>query len=220
MAGKVVALKDRLTRDQAAKYVRALETTHAVCRVEPCSPAHVDSPAPISPGDDATALQPSGRSEPLGASMVPTPPVVASAAAKMTCPGCGLEQESVAECVSCGLVVAKFREKPALPPVPEFSDAGVRTHEEIAADLVDQGYTPRFGSSAEIVDDDEGFFAPERRGLDRGMLGGAVMMLIAAVWFGLGWVAGFIFFYPPVLFVIGLFGLLKGMLAGNVAGHG
>ncbi len=43
-------------------------------------------------------------------------------------------------------------------------------------------------------------------------------MAIAVVRFGLGWAAGYIFFYPPILFVIGLFGTLKGLPTGNVAG--
>jgi len=38
--------------------------------------------------------------------------------------------------------------------------------------------------------------------------GGIGMMVGAVVWFVLGWMAGRIFFYPPILFVIG--GLVLG----------
>lgn len=42
-----------------------------------------------------------------------------------------------------------------------------------------------------------GFFAPEKHGIDKGVLGGLLMMAIAGVWFVVGWKAGRIFFYPP-----------------------
>jgi hypothetical protein len=42
------------------------------------------------------------------------------------------------------------------------------------------------------------------------VLGGLAMMLIAVVWFVGGLMVGFIFFYPPVLFVIGLLTLIGG----------
>ncbi len=63
-----------------------------------------------------------------------------------------------------------------------------------------------------------GFFGIERRGIDKGMLGGVAMMVIAAVWFFGGLAADIIFFYPPILFVIGLYGLAKGLIKGSLAG--
>jgi hypothetical protein len=45
------------------------------------------------------------------------------------------------------------------------------------------------------------------------------MMTIAVVWFVAGYAAGIIFFYPPILFLIGLFAFLKGILTGNLAGE-
>ena len=63
-----------------------------------------------------------------------------------------------------------------------------------------------------------GFFGIERRGIDKGMLGGVAMMVIAAVWFFGGLAADIIFFYPPILFVIGLYGLVKGLVKGSLAG--
>jgi len=46
-----------------------------------------------------------------------------------------------------------------------------------------------------------------------------LMIAIAVVWFYLGWQAGFIFFYPPILALIGLVAILKGLLEGNLAGR-
>ena len=67
--------------------------------------------------------------------------------------------------------------------------------------------------------DHGGFFGPEKRGISRGMIGGIIMMLIAAVWFFVGLAAGIIFFYPPILFLIGVFAFAKGLAAGNLFGR-
>jgi Zn ribbon nucleic-acid-binding protein len=64
-----------------------------------------------------------------------------------------------------------------------------------------------------------GFFGPEKKALGYGMLGGLLLMVIAAVWFVAGLAGDIIFFYPPVLFVIGLVGFLKGLFTGNVSGR-
>ena len=160
-----------------------------------------DSPAPIEPG-----------ASPKHPVAVPPPPPAA-----LTCPACGFEQEPSEECLKCGLVISKFRPRTAAPSAAS-PPPGVRSREEIAADLAGEGYTPRERASTTAGAEDDGFFAPERRGLDKGILGGVVMMAIAVVWFGLGWIAGYIFFYPPILFAIGLFGALRGIFTGNVAG--
>jgi DNA-directed RNA polymerase subunit RPC12/RpoP len=59
----------------------------------------------------------------------------------------------------------------------------------------------------------------ERKGIRKGVMGGLIMIVIAVVWFGLGWAAGRIFFYPPILFLIGLFAVVKGLVTGNYAGE-
>jgi hypothetical protein len=63
-----------------------------------------------------------------------------------------------------------------------------------------------------------GYFEAEKKGIQKGMLGGFVMMVIAVVWFVVGWALGFIFFYPPILFLIGLYSFIKGAATGNFAG--
>lgn len=71
---------------------------------------------------------------------------------------------------------------------------------------------------AESTPADSGFFAPERRGIQKGVAGGLLMMGIAVVWFIGGYAAGFIFYYPPILFIIGLYALIKGVATGNFSG--
>ena len=126
----------------------------------------------------------------------------------MTCPRCGLGQPEAAECAGCGVFVAKFLESTRRAEEARFIQESVaerRAHYQMADEQTED-------------DDDEGFFAPEQKGIENGMAGGIAMMVIAAVWFGAGWMAGIIFFYPPILFLIGVFALLKGLVTGNVSG--
>jgi hypothetical protein len=51
--------------------------------------------------------------------------------------------------------------------------------------------------------------------VNSGVAGGVLMILIAVVWFVLGLMADRIFFYPPVLFVIGIAAIFKGMFGGE-----
>lgn len=68
-------------------------------------------------------------------------------------------------------------------------------------------------------EEDFGFFAPEKKAIKKGVIGGIIMMAIAVIWFlgGLFW--GVIFYYPPILFVIGVYALIKGMIDNNAAGE-
>ena len=68
-------------------------------------------------------------------------------------------------------------------------------------------------------DEDRGFFAAEKKGISAGVVGGLVMIAIAVVWFFGGMAVGIIFFYPPILAVIGIFALIKGLATGNVSGE-
>jgi hypothetical protein len=60
-----------------------------------------------------------------------------------------------------------------------------------------------------------GWFGLEKGILSGGVIGGGIAMLIAVVWFVLGQVAGVTFFYPPVLFVIGLIAFIRGLVSGG-----
>jgi hypothetical protein len=67
--------------------------------------------------------------------------------------------------------------------------------------------------------DEGGTFAPEKKGLQAGVAGGLLMMVIAVVWFFGGLALGRIFFYPPILFIVGLVGFFKGLATGNMASN-
>jgi hypothetical protein len=72
--------------------------------------------------------------------------------------------------------------------------------------------------AAQEEESSSGSFAPEKAGIKKGVIGGIIMIVIALVWFFAGLAADRIFFYPPILFVIGLYALIKGIVDGNVAG--
>jgi len=63
-----------------------------------------------------------------------------------------------------------------------------------------------------------GIFDPEKKGIEKGVVGGLTMMGIAIIWFVAGYAAGYIFYYPPILFLIGVFALVKGLITGNISG--
>ncbi len=48
--------------------------------------------------------------------------------------------------------------------------------------------------------------------VNAGVIGGILMMVIAVVWFIAGLMGGYIFFYPPILFVVGIIAIVKGGL--------
>ncbi len=62
-------------------------------------------------------------------------------------------------------------------------------------------------------------FGWEQRGWDAGMMGGLTMMAIAALWLVAGLYFGRIFFYPVILFIIGLVGFFRGLFTGNISGR-
>ena len=60
-----------------------------------------------------------------------------------------------------------------------------------------------------------GYFGFEGRVLNGGVIGGLIAMGAAVAWFLGGLAAGYIFFYPPILFVLGLIAMLKGIIMGK-----
>ena len=51
--------------------------------------------------------------------------------------------------------------------------------------------------------------------INAGVAGGVLMILIAVVWFVAGLAGGIIFFYPPILLVIGIIAIGKGLMSGD-----
>ena len=127
---------------------------------------------------------------PACAERVPAAPAGASGAGPAKFKGIGVERT----CPSCG---ASF-------------DSGKST-------CPDCGANYRMAKQAK-AEEEGGSFAPEKAGVRKGVLGGVVMIVIAAIWFFVGLAAGRIFFYPPILAVIGVFAVIKGLATGNLAG--
>jgi hypothetical protein len=109
---------------------------------------------------------------------------------------------------SVGLVCTLTQQKPAFEGTcPSFNldkpeaDRLIEREKEIA-------------SQAES----SGGFGMEKKGIKKGVVGGVIMILIAVVWFFAGLAADRIFFYPPILFFIGLYAVVKGLAEGNYSG--
>lgn len=121
------------------------------------------------------------------------------------CKICTNRKMSLDTGIVCGLTSAK----------PTFEDQCV----DFAADQKQIEY---YKQREQMVNDDENgggsMFSSEKKGLKKGMLGGLAMMAIAVVWFVGGWMAGYIFYYPPILFIIGLVGFIRGAIQGNING--
>lgn len=130
----------------------------------------------------------------------------ASTRATMSCPRCGVQQPEAAECRGCGVFVVKFVESARRADEARFIQESV-DERRASYQMTDE----HVGD-----DEDDGFFAPEKKGIENGMMGGIAMMTIAVVWFVAGWMAGIVFFYTPILFLIGAFAFAKGMFTGNV----
>jgi hypothetical protein len=60
-----------------------------------------------------------------------------------------------------------------------------------------------------------GHFGMERGILNAGVLGGLAAMVGAVIWFVVGLLNDWIFFYPPVLFVLGMVAMIKGIMNKN-----
>jgi len=107
-----------------------------------------------------------------------------------------------------GLVCSLTDQKPAFDPTcPDFK--------------IDQPEADRLVQrEREIKEEDasSGTFSSEKKMISKGMLGGGIMMAIAVVWFFGGLYAGYIFYYPPILFLIGVYALVKGLINRNVTG--
>ena len=68
-------------------------------------------------------------------------------------------------------------------------------------------------------DNSGGFFDIEKKGIRKGVLGGIIIIVIAVGWFFLGLATDRIFFYPPVLAIIGIVAIIKGLADGNFVGE-
>lgn len=69
-------------------------------------------------------------------------------------------------------------------------------------------------ANARAAEGSDDAFRLEKAAMDKGMLGGIGMIVLAAVWFFLGLRGGRIFFYPPVLAVFGIVAIVRSVGGG------
>jgi hypothetical protein len=72
---------------------------------------------------------------------------------------------------------------------------------------------------AKEEDESSGYFAPEKKAIKMGVLGGVIIIAIAIIWFIVGLINGYIFFYPAILLAIGVYALIKGIMTKNITGE-
>lgn len=79
----------------------------------------------------------------------------------------------------------------------------------------DDGYEPRYGDREQrrVVEEKPSLSARAP------ILIGILMMVGALVWFFVALAAGRIFFYPPILFIIGIVSVVRGILARSERNH-
>lgn len=100
-------------------------------------------------------------------------------------------------------------ERPRRPPPPPMDDDDPPPRKKIKVPGM-SGYDPDPPPRRmPTVVAEEGWFGS----INSGMIGGIIMILIAVVWFVGGMAAGIIFFYPPILLVIGIIAFLKGLFS-------
>ena len=150
---------------------------------------------------------------------------------EVRCPHCATPffaggTPSEAACPSCGKVLPPPG-NPSAPgsPVPArmaLKRACPSCGESYAGEL---NRCPKCGANARMARlaaaeaKDEDGIVPVKAGIRAGVLGGIVLILLAVVWFVLGWKAGRIFPYPVFLAVVGIYAVVKGLVTGNLSGE-
>ena len=137
----------------------------------------------------------------------------------MRCPSCSAQfaDSGSAESVECPTCRKSFHAPVAIKGLKRTCPA---CEEKFPGELKE---CPSCGAEyvsarEEKYQDAQGSFAPERAGMRKGVLGGLVMIGVAAVWFFVGLAFDRIFIYPPILAAIGLYAMFKGGMEGNLAG--
>lgn len=99
------------------------------------------------------------------------------------CRKCSYYEFNLSKGVLCGLTHAK----------PDFAD--------VCPDFV---MAPNQKTKAETQ-----AIIEQQKGNQNMLIGGISAVVISVIWFGAGYAAGYIFFYPPVLFIAGLIAIFK-----------
>ncbi|MEQ8788637.1 MAG: hypothetical protein RIC55_20170 [Pirellulaceae bacterium] len=85
----------------------------------------------------------------------------------------------------------------------------------LAGYLKDESWKQPDKYSQSSGESEGGIFSFESGILNAGVVGGLAAMLIGIVWFVGGLACGIIFFYAPVLILLGLVGIIRGVLTSN-----
>lgn len=136
----------------------------------------------------------------------------------MFCPKCGKEVEEDAKfCGYCGYEFVKEKDTATITTTL-CPNCGAELEED-AIYCTKCGYElPERKVEEKGGREEGGFWDIEKGGINKGVLGGIIMMAIAVIWFFVALSFGWIFFYPPILFLIGLYAFIKGLLTGNIRG--
>jgi hypothetical protein len=111
--------------------------------------------------------------------------------------------------------------RPVLPPLPDEDDVEDTERRSKRRILPGSVTLDKAKSRRRRGDDDDDFDPPPiakpREGwfgnANAGVLGGFAMIAIALIWFFGGLAAGIIFYYPPILFIIGGIAVVKGLVS-------
>jgi hypothetical protein len=183
-----------------------------------------EQPARRGQGHDA-APQERSVGAPTGRSVAA--PAAAPASVQFECPACHnafsaptRSTQRLASCPHCGTTVTLGGE-------PETRSAGAPTrgargttltrtcrgcgHPSPASELRCLQCGMNFRQESEARELGRGGIPFEERGLNAGVIGGIALIAIAVAWFVAGWHAGRIFFYPPILALIGIGAIVKGI---------
>jgi hypothetical protein len=63
--------------------------------------------------------------------------------------------------------------------------------------------------------DGGGALGPEKAIVNNGVWGGVLAIMAAVIWFVVGWQAGYIYYYPPVLAIVGVIAIVNGLGASS-----
>jgi hypothetical protein len=140
---------------------------------------------------------------------------------KVRCPQC---KDVIAVPAGSAVPVAATKAPapaPAATDDVDFLDDDAFVDEDPYADSPSAAGTapPRVGKSSKTPKSSQpdpkakaGAFGMEKKMVGSGVLGGIGLMVGAIVWFVLGLMADRIFFYPPIMFIIGLVAMIKGII--------
>jgi hypothetical protein len=78
-----------------------------------------------------------------------------------------------------------------------------------------RSFKPKKKKRAKKEETQQSNYALEKGILNGGVAGGALAMVIAIIWFVVGLMNDWIFFYPPILFILGLIAFIKGLMGGD-----